>query len=75
MFDVTCVFLPVLVFSLYRLLVLSWWAGDRLCCVVYITSLYIIVAMSTELREKNVLLKLTVVDSVGFGDQINKDDR
>ncbi|KAK7096753.1 septin-11-like isoform X2 [Littorina saxatilis] len=31
-------------------------------------------AHTYELREKNVLLKLTVVDSVGFGDQINKED-
>lgn len=31
-------------------------------------------AHTYELREKNVLLKLTLVDSVGFGDQINKDD-
>ena len=28
-----------------------------------------------ELRESNVNLKLTVVDSVGFGDQIDKTDR
>lgn len=28
-----------------------------------------------ELQESNVRLKLTVVDSVGFGDQINKEDR
>lgn len=29
----------------------------------------------SELREKNVLFNLTMVDSVGFGDQIDKDDR
>lgn len=28
-----------------------------------------------ELQESNVNLKLTVVDTVGFGDQINKEDR
>ncbi|XP_056430922.1 septin-8 isoform X2 [Hyla sarda] len=28
-----------------------------------------------ELQESNVHLKLTIVDTVGFGDQINKDDR
>ena len=28
-----------------------------------------------ELQESNVRLKLTIVDSVGFGDQINKEDR
>lgn len=38
------------------------------------SSLFFIFPLS-ELREKNVLLKLTVVDSVGFGDQINKEDR
>ena len=27
-----------------------------------------------ELQESNVRLKLTIVDSVGFGDQINKED-
>ena len=27
-----------------------------------------------ELQESNVKLKLTIVDSVGFGDQINKED-
>ncbi|BFZ14620.1 hypothetical protein BsWGS_17658 [Bradybaena similaris] len=31
-------------------------------------------AHTYELREKNVLLKLTLVDSVGFGDQVNKED-
>ncbi|KAG8454266.1 hypothetical protein GDO86_000781 [Hymenochirus boettgeri] len=31
-------------------------------------------ARSYELQESNVRLKLTIVDSVGFGDQINKDD-
>ncbi|CAG5119915.1 unnamed protein product [Candidula unifasciata] len=31
-------------------------------------------AHTYELREKNVLLKLTLVDTVGFGDQINKED-
>lgn len=28
-----------------------------------------------DLQESNVHLKLTIVDTVGFGDQINKDDR
>jgi len=28
----------------------------------------------TELQESNVRLKLTIVDTVGFGDQINKED-
>lgn len=28
-----------------------------------------------ELQESNVRLKLTVVNTVGFGDQINKEDR
>lgn len=28
-----------------------------------------------DLQESNVQLKLTVVDTVGFGDQINKEDR
>lgn len=28
-----------------------------------------------DLNESNVKLKLTVVDTVGFGDQINKEDR
>ena len=28
-----------------------------------------------DLKESNVHLKLTIVDSVGFGDQINKEDR
>lgn len=28
-----------------------------------------------DLQESNVHLKLTIVDAVGFGDQINKDDR
>ena len=32
-------------------------------------------ARSYELQESNVRLKLTIVDTVGFGDQINKDDR
>jgi septin 6/8/11 len=31
-------------------------------------------AHTYELREKNVLLKLTLVDTVGFGDQINKEE-
>ncbi|NWX53853.1 SEP11 protein, partial [Promerops cafer] len=31
-------------------------------------------AWSYELQESNVRLKLTIVDTVGFGDQINKDD-
>uniref|UniRef100_A0A8C4NDA3 Septin n=1 Tax=Eptatretus burgeri TaxID=7764 RepID=A0A8C4NDA3_EPTBU len=31
-------------------------------------------AQTYELQESNVRLKLTVVDTVGFGDQINKDD-
>ncbi|NWZ07792.1 SEP11 protein, partial [Agelaius phoeniceus] len=31
-------------------------------------------ARSYELQESNVRLKLTIVDTVGFGDQINKDD-
>lgn len=31
-------------------------------------------ANTYELQESNVRLKLTCVDSVGFGDQINKDD-
>ena len=30
--------------------------------------------ISVELQESNVRLKLTIVDSVGFGDQINKED-
>ena len=29
---------------------------------------------SAELQESNVRLKLTIVDTVGFGDQINKED-
>ena len=29
----------------------------------------------TELKESNVNLKLTIVDTVGFGDQIDKTDR
>lgn len=28
-----------------------------------------------DLKESNVQLKLTVVDTVGFGDQINKEER
>lgn len=28
-----------------------------------------------ELQESSVQLKLTIVDTVGFGDQINKDER
>jgi len=32
-------------------------------------------AQTYELQESNVLLKLTVVNTVGFGDQINKEDR
>lgn len=28
-----------------------------------------------DLQESNVHLKLTIVDAVGFGDQINKDER
>lgn len=28
-----------------------------------------------DLKESNVRLKLTVVDTVGYGDQINKEDR
>ena len=28
-----------------------------------------------DLNESNVKLKLTIVDTVGYGDQINKDDR
>lgn len=32
-------------------------------------------AQSYELQESNVRLKLTTVDTVGFGDQINKEDR
>lgn len=28
-----------------------------------------------DLQESNVQLKLTIVDAVGFGDQINKDER
>lgn len=31
--------------------------------------------ISVDLKESNVRLKLTVVDTVGYGDQINKDDR
>ncbi|NXP72153.1 SEP10 protein, partial [Ramphastos sulfuratus] len=31
-------------------------------------------AQTYELQESNVLLKLTVVDTVGFGDQINRED-
>ena len=31
-------------------------------------------ANSYELQETNVRLKLTIVDTVGFGDQINKDN-
>ncbi|KAF1586341.1 UNVERIFIED_CONTAM: Septin-10, partial [Eudyptes robustus] len=31
-------------------------------------------AQTYELQESNVLLKLTIVNTVGFGDQINKDD-
>jgi len=30
--------------------------------------------MCVELQESNVRLKLTIVDTVGFGDQINKED-
>lgn len=32
-------------------------------------------AQTYELQESNVRLKLTIVNTVGFGDQINKDDR
>ncbi|XP_054662294.1 septin-10 isoform X4 [Grus americana] len=32
-------------------------------------------AQTYELEESNVLLKLTIVNTVGFGDQINKEDR
>ena len=28
-----------------------------------------------DLKESNVSLKLTIVETVGFGDQINKEDR
>ena len=31
--------------------------------------------LSPDLHESNVKLKLTIVDTVGYGDQINKDDR
>lgn len=31
--------------------------------------------LTYDLQESNVHLKLTIVDTVGFGDQINKDDR
>lgn len=31
--------------------------------------------LSSELQESNVKLKLTVVNTVGFGDQINKEER
>lgn len=31
--------------------------------------------LTVDLKESNVRLKLTVVDTVGYGDQINKDDR
>ena len=30
---------------------------------------------TNDLQESNVQLKLTIVDAVGFGDQINKDER
>lgn len=32
-------------------------------------------ARTYDLQESNVHLKLTIVDAVGFGDQINKDER
>jgi len=31
--------------------------------------------MHAELKESNVNLKLTIVDTIGFGDQIDKTDR
>ena len=34
-----------------------------------------VIIFYTELSESNVRLKLTVVDTVGFGDQIDKTDR
>ena len=35
----------------------------------------LVVTLCAELKESNVNLKLTIVDSIGFGDQIDKTDR
>jgi septin family protein len=42
---------------------------------IYLYKINICLYFIVELQETNVRLKLTVCDSVGFGDQINKEDR
>lgn len=34
-----------------------------------------LLSLLIDLKESNVSLKLTIVETVGFGDQINKEDR
>jgi len=45
-----------------------------MCLPVHIV-LQVSVIRCAELRESNVNLKLTIVDTIGFGDQIDKTDR
>jgi len=45
-----------------------------ICLPVHIV-LQVFTIWCAELRESNVNLKLTIVDTIGFGDQIDKTDR
>lgn len=49
--------------------------SDSLCVYVNIVAENARCGWISDLTEKNVRLKLTIVDTTGFGDQINKADR
>lgn len=47
----------------------------HITAVVQVHCIFTFPHLSLDLQESNVKLKLTIVDTVGYGDQINKDDR
>ena len=60
---------------MYKAVTLAGGIREPLLTCSSFFSLYFFSFFLTELQESNVRLKLRVVDSVGFGDQINKEDR
>ena len=55
---------------------MRWWLwGDGSCVEMVTVMIALHTFLFSELQESNVRLRLTVISTAGFGDQINKQNR
>lgn len=54
---------------------LDYWISHLSLSIFLFITCFFFHFYNLDLQEKNVNLKLTIVDTVGYGDQINKEDR